>query len=380
MASRFVGDARRVASVLRPVDPVLIMDAAAARAAARAAVAAFPGRVAYAVKANDRPDVLRALHEGGVRDWDVASIAEVRAVAALFPGDRMHYMNPVKPESHVAEAYALGVRSFAYDCADELGKVRRATGGAPDVVPVLRLAVSNEHAALGLSGKFGCPEDEAPALLRAAAACGWATGVTFHVGSQCRSAAAYADATWAACRAALAAGVPPALIDIGGGFPAPYVGDEPEFAACAAAARRRLDAVMPGFTGGFQCEPGRLLSAPAAGVLVRVELRKGDALHLNDGVYGLLGELKCLPGQHPARLVRPDAPHSRALAPFALYGPTCDSVDAMPGPYMLPDDVREGDWIEFGLMGAYSSVMRTAFNGMGGHDVVEAPATVRLAA
>lgn len=356
-------DADAVVAALRPTEPVLFSRPADARQMARAVVDAFPGTVAYAVKVCDRPAVLQALYEGGVREWDVASIHEVRAVRAQFPHSTLHYMNPVKPREHIAEAYGLGVRIFAFDCERELIKIAESTGGDRAVVPVLRLAVPNDKAMFPLDRKFGCEEDEGVRLLRLAVAMGYRTGVTFHVGSQCQDAAAYRTATDIVCRTARRAGVEPVIVDIGGGFPTAYTGTEPSFAACVAAAREPLERWFPGYAGTFQCEPGRLLAAPSASVLVRVELRKGENLFLNDGYYGLLSELKWMPALHPMRLVRAGEQSRAPFASFSFYGPTCDSHDAMEGPYRLPDDIDEGDWIEIALMGAYSTVLATRFNG-----------------
>lgn len=362
MTHLFMG-AEAVVSALRPTDPVLISRLADARQMAREVVRSFPGSVAYAVKVCDRPEVLQALHDGGVREWDVASIHEVRAVRAQFPQATLHYMNPVKSREHIAEAYELGVRVFAFDCERELVKITESTGHDRSVLPVLRLAVPNDKAMFPLDRKFGCAEDEGVYLLQLATAMGYRVGITFHVGSQCEDAAAYRVATEIACRTADTAGIEPAIIDIGGGFPTAYRGDEPSFAACVAAAKDSLDRWFPGFAGVLQCEPGRLLAAPSASVLVRVELRKGSHLFLNDGYYGLLSELKWMPALHPIQVIRPGESIRTVNEAFSFYGPTCDSHDSMEGPYYLPGDIDEGDWIEISLMGAYSTVLATRFNG-----------------
>lgn len=376
MIHRFLG-AEAVVSALRPTDPLLLLKTHQAFEMARQALATFPGTIAYAVKVCDNPEVLDALADAGISHFDVASIYEVRAVRSQFPDAVLHYMNPVKSLPHIAEAYALGVHSFAFDCARELEKIAEATGGDRAVVPVIRIAVPQDKAMFALDRKFGCAEDEAVRLFQMAAGMGYRPGVTFHVGSQCEDAEAYFIATEIACRAARRAGVEPSVIDIGGGFPVAYKGEVPSFAACVAAAQRALDAWFPDFAGIFQCEPGRLLAAPAAAALVRVELRKGQALHLNDGYYGLLSELKWMTGLHPMRLIRPGNPSRAPLQEFELFGPTCDSIDAMDGPYPLPGDVAEGDWIEIGLMGAYSTVLSSRFNGFPAADTLHVDDRVR---
>jgi ornithine decarboxylase len=380
MIHRFSG-AEAVLSALRPTDPLLLLRTGAATAAARDAIRTFPGTVAYAVKVCDHPEVLRALAAGGVREWDVASIHEINAVRAVQPNAVLHYMNPVKSREHIAEAYDMGVRNFAFDCQAELRKIAECTRGDRGVLPVLRLTVPNDGARFPLDTKFGCPEDEAVRLIGLAVAMGYRYGLTFHVGSQCEDASAWEIATTMACRTAQRAGVTPEVIDIGGGFPTQFRGTEPDFATCIAGAKRALDRAMPDFRGTFQCEPGRVLAAPSASVLVRVELRKEGALFLNDGYYGLLTELKWMTGVHPVRRLGCEG-HPAKLAPFAFYGPTCDSVDAMDGPYWLPADTDEGDWIEVSLMGAYSTVLVTKFNGFpeARAVIIDAAEDVRLAA
>ncbi len=370
MKNRF-RDAMALVRALRLTTPVICYRPDAARRNAATILAAFPGPGAYAVKSCDDPAVLATLAAAGVRHWDIASVAEGVAARAVDPGAELHFMNPVKPRAAIAEAHgALGVRTFAFDCREELDKIVHETGNDPSVLPVLRLAVARDRAKLCLAGKFGAEGSDAVELLRAAATAGGhrrSGAITFHVGSQCEDPAAFHDATALALDVADAAGVALGFLDIGGGFPAAYQGTEPSFAVCAGHALTALHTRRPGFAGTLQCEPGRALSAPAASVVVRVEMRRVHRLFLNDGIFGNLAELRFLPGAHPLTLLRPDATPTDGepapLAPFDLFGPTCDSMDAMPGPYLLPADVREGDWIEVGQAGAYSTCFRTRFNG-----------------
>lgn len=351
----------------RPSEPVYAFRPHAISAAARAAVACFPGSVAYAVKCNPRPEVLLALRDGGVRAWDVASIEEVRAAAAADPGGEIVFMNPVKAPEHVAEASLVhGVSEFAVDDAAEVDMVARMAGGPPPTITV-RLAVPRRKALLDLSGKFGAEPGDAVALLRMIAGLGLRAGLTFHVGSQCLDVADHSNAVSLCAGVAREAGVLPAVLDVGGGFPARYEGHEPPFADFA-------DTVAAAFRaaglGGcrLRCEPGRALAAPGMSVVTRVEAvrRARRLLHLNDGAYGALSEVKALPCRFPVRAYRPDG--SLVGGPevgWALAGPTCDSADMMPGPHPLPDSVSRGDYVEFGLLGAYSCALETRFNGFG---------------
>lgn len=357
------GSASALLAHRSPVDPILCLRPHLIAARARRVVGAFPGDVMYAVKCNDEPDVLRALWAGGVREFDTASIGEVRLVRATLPEARCHFMHPVKSPEAIAEAYrAHGVRRFVLDHPDELLKIVAATGEAPDLELFVRLAVPGDGAMLALTGKFGAGVAEAALLVRACRAHAAEVGITFHVGSQCVEPGSYARAIDLAAEVARRAG-PVDHLDVGGGFPALYAGDEPPFERFVAAIREA--AARHGLACGLQCEPGRALVADGASALARVELRRGQGLYLNDGVYGNLAELKWIGPRFAMRRVEPDATGVAAtpVAAFDLFGPTCDSIDSMPGPHWLPADTATGDWIEVGMMGAYSNALRTAFNG-----------------
>lgn len=353
--------AEALLSVRPPNAPVVCIRPHLIEARARSMVAAFPGDMLYAVKCNDTPLALEALWRGGVRHFDTASIGEIRLVRRVLPGAKCHFMHPVKSVEAIAEAYhAHGVRRFVFDHEDELAKIVAVTGRAPDLELFLRLAVPGDGSLLTLTGKFGVDSDEAVRLLRRARGMAASLGVTFHVGSQCVAPAAFERAIGKAAEVIKAVGGVDHL-DVGGGFPAVYKGDEPRFAAFVAAVRRAVTAHR--LSCALQCEPGRALVADGASVLARVELRRGRSLYLNDGVYGNLAELKWIGPQFPIRVVRASGELVGRNHAFDLYGPTCDSIDSMPGPHWMPDGVAEGDWIEVGMMGAYSNALRTAFNG-----------------
>jgi ornithine decarboxylase len=324
--------------------------------------------VLYAVKANPSPWVIRALHAAGITAFDVASIAEIELVAAHAPGARLAFMHPVKNRAAITAAYFdHGVRTFVLDTHEELAKILDATGGAKDLNLIVRLAVETMGAAYALAGKFGVDTHAAPDLLLAARrATQELMGVSFHVGSQCMRPSAYQAAMAQASRALVRAGVFADVVDVGGGFPSIYPGmAPPDLAEYLAAVDRGFSEMMVHETTELWCEPGRALVAEGASLLTRVELRKGDALYLNDGAYGSLFDAAHSKWPFPARLVRGDGEASAALRPFHFYGPTCDSIDHMPGPFWLPEDVREGDHVEIGMMGAYGVAMTTRFNGFG---------------
>lgn len=364
-------------SVLTPLDavrmsgsdgPIAIARPHRVKAAAEWFLNHFPGEIFYAVKANPSPWVLDALWRAGVRGFDVASEAEVALVAERFGREaKLAFMHPVKSRRAIGRAYHdFGVRAFVLDTEEELAKILAETNGAKDLTLIVRLAVSNDGASLPLAAKFGAGPGEAPALLRKARAATEETmGVSFHVGSQCMRPLAFKAAMMDANRAIIKAGVVADVVDVGGGFPAIYPGMEPpEMAAYVREIEDAFGQMFVAQNAKLWAEPGRALVAEAGSIVARVELRKGDALYLNDGAYGNLFDATHVKWPYPVRLLREKESRAK-LAPFKFYGPTCDSLDAAPGPFLLPADIREGDQIEIGMLGAYGVAMGTRFNGFG---------------
>ncbi len=332
----------------------------------------FPGEVLYAVKANPSDWAIDALYESGMRFFDVASLREIALIAERCPDARMGYLHPVKSRDSIRRAYFdYGIRIFALDCEAELHKILEETGGARDLTLVVRLAVSNDGAVFSLAGKFGVPAFEAADLIRLARAGADELGVSFHVGSQCMQPSAYRTAMLEASRLIAQAGVTVDIVDVGGGFPSIYPGlTPPPLADYVNAIEDAFDEMMVLENAELWCEPGRALVAESASILARVELRKGDALYLNDGSYGSLFDAAHAKWPFPVRLHRPVGDSTTQSASFRFFGPTCDSLDAMPGPYELPADVREGDLVEIGMLGAYGTALASRFNGFGESETV----------
>jgi len=361
-----------------PERPVAFARPDAVAVAARWFQDNFKGDVFYAVKANPSPWVIETLVKNGVTSFDVASIPEIELVAQFAPGARMAFMHPVKSRAAIKAAYFdHGVKTFALDTHEELQKILEATEGAKDLTLMVRLAVQAEGASYSLSGKFGADIHEAPALLLAArAATQGKMGVSFHVGSQCMRPTAFQAAMAQASRAIARAGVMVDVVDVGGGFPSVYPGMVPPQMA------DYFDSIDRGFADmlvhedtELWCEPGRALVAEASSILTKVELKKGDALYLNDGSYGSLFDAAHVKWPFPVKLFRKDGEDAvevegAPLRPFRFYGPTCDSIDHMPGPFWLPEDIREGDYVEIGMLGAYGVAMNTRFNGFGDAETV----------
>ncbi|RKQ71998.1 ornithine decarboxylase [Litorimonas taeanensis] len=344
-------------------------------AAARLFVSEFPGHVLYAVKSNPHPSLLQILWNEGVSRYDVASMREIDLVRGLLPRAELYLMHPVKSRRTIAHAYTNGVRNMSFDHEDELQKILDCTNQAQDLHLHLRLALPKVSKQLGavmpLGGKFGAGFDEAVALLKSARPDVQKLGLCFHVGSQCLNIENYNSALTYARTVIDAAGVKIDSIDVGGGFPVSYP-DMPiapmaeYFGAISASVAANGFAELELFG-----EPGRALCAEGGATLVRVELRKDNDLYLNDGTYGSLFDAGQFSWKFPVRLhrSRPPAPCANTIG-FRFFGPTCDSADTMNGPFHLPADTCEGDWIEIQNLGAYGQTLATQFNGFYSHHTV----------
>jgi ornithine decarboxylase len=363
----------RIAEIVkaRPVQPVTLVRPHAAARAARFFVEKFPGRSMYAVKANPSPELLQILWDNGITHYDVASIAEVRLVARTLPEATLCFMHPVKAEEAIAEAYFThGVRTFSLDSMEELDKVVAATNGATDLTLCVRLRVSSDLSKLSLASKFGVMPGESKELLMAARQVADALGICFHVGSQAMSPDAYSNAMERVRAAIVEAAVTVDVIDVGGGFPSSYPGMEPPpLERYFETIHRAFESLPVSYSAELWAEPGRALCAEYSSIIVRVEKRRGDELYINDGAYGALFDAAHIGWRFPVRLLREPESIAKDVA-FSFYGPTCDDLDHMAGPFDLPADTRAGDFIEIGMLGAYGSAMRTAFNGFGSDEIV----------
>lgn len=363
-------DIASMLAALQPGAPVYCMHPDRYRAAAQNFIASFPGRVLYAVKANNEQAILRILHDGGIRHFDCASLGEIELVNRSVPGATCYFMNPVRlPGAARAAQQQFGVRHFMIDDASGLPPLLDEID-VQGVVIFVRMAVSHESAAEDLSSKFGAVPTAVPGLLQAVRGACAEAALAFNVGSGVTSPEAYAWALGVA-RDVLA-NSPVRLLDIGGGFPHAYPGyDVPPLEEYFATIRAAAETVplLPG--GELLAEPGRALSAPGLSVVVRVLLRKEERLYINDGMYGAFWELRCKGHKRYAlRAFRDAATLHGDSQPFRVFGPTCDSGDVLPEPLSLPQDIRAGDYIEFQSVGAYSLSGRTDFNGFGGGQLV----------
>jgi ornithine decarboxylase len=364
---------------LRPDMPVYGFRPGVLKADARAFVSAFAGKTAYAVKTNGEDFVLRTLCAAGVAAFDVASPREFAAVRAVSADAELLYMHPVKALSDIRLALeAYGIRTLALDHEDEVAKILRVVRGLdldPEEITLSVRLATKGPAAYQLSKKFGAAPAHAVELLQRIDRIGFRCGICFHVGSQVEDLDTYeralASADWVRNRA----GVALAVLDVGGGFPAPYgrdpkrrdAGPLPEVGAMAAEVTR--EAREWGFAEvPLVAEPGRVVVARCLSVIVRVLLKKGRRIYINDGVWGSLSDSWTGRIVLPARLI-PDPARQRRrgnpdnIVPFRVFGATCDSIDILSRPFYLPETVDTGDFIEIGHIGAYSMSLRTRFNG-----------------
>lgn len=344
-------------------DAIYVLYPKRIEAAANAFLEGFPGKSVYAVKANPHPAVLKTLWTTGMRGFDVASIREIDLVRTACPDAELFLMHPVKSRRTIRHAYGAGVRHFAFDCAAELGKILVETNDADDLHLHLRLALpSGGSASMPLEGKYGAAYHDAVELLRAARPVAAKLGVCFHVGSQCMDPADYIRALSYVHGLLEEAGIQIDSLDCGGGFPIAYPGLTPP------PMQSYFDRIRKGLKiFGFDTleiigEPGRALCGEGGSTLARVELRKGQDLYLNEGSYGSLFDAAQCGWKYPVKLHRASEA-SADNEQFRFFGPTCDSMDTMVGPFSLPADTREGDWIEICHLGAYGQALATKFNG-----------------
>ncbi len=356
---------------LRPDEPLTLHRPHAATRAARFFVEKFPGRSLYAVKANPSPALLQILWDAGITHYDVASIGEVRLVRQTLPQATLCFMHPVKSERAISEAYHdHGVRTFSLDSHEELAKIVRATDNATDLELCVRIRVSSDYSKLSLAAKFGADPVDVADLLVATRQVADSLGICFHVGSQAMTPQAYADAMEKVRAAIVEASVTVDIVDVGGGFPSVYPGMEPPALEGYFDVIHRCFEDLPiSYSAELWCEPGRALCAEYASLIVRVEKRRGNELYINDGAYGALFDAAHVGWRFPVELLR-DTDAASEMVEYSFYGPTCDDLDHMAGPFPLPADVRAGDYIEIGMLGAYGCAMRTGFNGFGAVETV----------
>jgi len=333
----------------------------------------FPGKILYAVKTNPHPEVLKTIVESGIENFDVASIQEIKDIRAIDPNAKCSYMHTVKSRESIRDAYFNhNIKTFSLDTKDELIKIIESTNHASDLELFIRIAVSNEHAEIDLSKKFGALTSETFGLLRLTKQYAKKIGLSFHVGSQCMHPISYVKGISEVGNIIKKTKIIPDYINIGGGFPAIYPDLVPQ----------SLDNYFEEIKKGLEnlkleklpeliCEPGRAIVAESGSTIVRINLRKKQKLYINDGTYGTLFDAGTPNIVYPSRIIKSGKIISKKLTAFDFYGPTCDSMDYMKGPFLLPNNIKENDYIELGQLGAYGLTFRTQFNGFYSNEIYE---------
>ena len=362
-----------IVSQLKPERPIYCVRKNSIQIASRTFQNKFPGTILYAVKTNPHPEVLKTIIQSGINNFDVASIKEIADIRKISPEAKCSFMHTVKSRESIKEAYfKFGVKTFSLDTKDELIKIIESTNQAKDLELFVRVSVSNEHAEIDLSKKFGALTSEAVGLLRLTKQYAKKIGLSFHVGSQCMHPISYAKGITEIGNVIKRTKIIPHYINVGGGFPTIYPDLVPQsldnyFEEINKSLKNlKLDKLPE-----IICEPGRALVAESGSTIVRVNLRKKQKLHINDGTYGTLFDAGVPNIVYPSRLIRNGRIISKKLTSFDFYGPTCDSMDYMKGPFILPNNIKENDYIELGQLGAYGLTFRTKLNGFYSNEIYE---------
>ena len=350
---------------LKPTEPVYCIRRDSINIASKFFQNKFPGKILYAVKTNPHPLVLKTIVESGINDFDIASIKEVEAIRSVSPDAKCSYMHTVKSKESINEAYfKYNIKTFSIDTKDELIKILNSTNQAKDLELFVRVAVSNEHAEIDLSKKFGAQTSEAIGLYRLTKQYAKKIGLSFHVGSQCMHPISYSKGINEIKYIIKKTKIVPDVINIGGGFPTIYPDLVPQsLNSYFEEIKNSLNKLKLEKKPEIICEPGRAIVAESGSTIVRVNLRKKQKLYINDGTYGTLFDAGVPNIVYPSRIITSGRIISKKLTSFDFYGPTCDSMDYMKGPFILPNNIKEGDYIELGQLGAYGLTFRTQFNG-----------------
>ena len=360
-------------SQLKPEKPVYCIRKKSIHVASKTFQNKFPGKILYAVKTNPHPEILKTIVGSGIKNFDVASIKEIEDIRRISPNAKCSYMHTVKSRESIKEAYfRYNIKTYSLDTKDELIKIIESTNHAKDLELFVRVAVSNEHAEIDLSKKFGALTSEASALLRLTKQYAKKIGLSFHVGSQCMHPISYAKGITEIGNIIKKTKIFPDYINVGGGFPTIYPDLIPQsldnyFEEIKRSLKNLKLAKLPEII----CEPGRAIVAESGSTIVRVNLRKKQKLYINDGTYGTLFDAGTPNIVFPSRLIKNGKIISKKLTAFNFYGPTCDSMDYMKGPFLLPNNIKENDYIELGQLGSYGLTFRTQFNGFYSDEIYE---------
>ncbi len=366
-------DVNELVNTLKPDNPVYCIRPESIKTSTQFFKNNFPGKVLYAVKTNPNKEVLKHILNNGIANFDAASVNEIKLIKSLDSKAHIYFMHTVKNRNDITEAYFnLGIRDFALDTKDELIKILAATNYAKDLTLYVRIAISNEHAEIDLSRKFGAHASEALGLVRLCKEHANKVGISFHVGSQCMHKISFAKGIKEIGNIIKKTKIIPDIINVGGGFPSVYPDLNPEpLENYIDEIKNSISNLNLPTTPELICEPGRAVVAESGSTIVKVNLRKKNKLYINDGTYGTLFDAGVPNLILPSRMILNGRIQSKKLTAFSFYGPTCDGMDFMKGPFLLPNNIKEGDYIELGQLGAYGLSFRTKFNGFYSDEIFE---------
>jgi len=360
---------------LKPEKPVYCIRRNSVIRAAKFFQKNFCGNILYAVKTNPHPVIIKTLLDSGINQFDVASIEEIQQIREFTSTVKCSFMHTIKSPESINKAYfEYGIKTFALDTKEELIKIIKNTNNAKDLELFIRVAVSNEHAEIDLSKKFGALRSEALGLLRLAKQYAKKVGLSFHVGSQCMHPISYAKGISEIGNIIKKTKIIPDYINVGGGFPTIYPDLIPHnLIDYFSEIKKSLENLNLEKLPKIICEPGRALVAESGSTVVRVNLRRKQKLYINDGTYGTLFDAGTPNIVFPSKMIKETSNKiiSKKLTAFDFFGPTCDSMDYMKGPFLLPNNIKENDYIELGQLGGYGLTFRTQFNGFYSDEIYE---------
>ncbi len=362
---RKFGSVNELVDTLKPEHPVYCIRPSSIKKSVEFFKSNFPGKVLYAVKTNPNEKVIKIIINNGIENFDVASINEIKLIRKIDSKVKLYFMHTVKSRESIKEAYfKYNVKDFALDTKEELLKILESTNNAKDLNLYVRVTISNEHAEIDLSRKFGALSNEALGLLRLSKEHGKKVGLSFHVGSQCMDKISFSKGIAEVGNIIKKTKIVPDVINVGGGFPSIYPDLIPEpLENYMTEIKKGLNELKLEKMPEIFCEPGRALVAEAGSTIVKIVLKKKQKLYINDGTYGSLFDAGVPNFVLPAKMITNGRIVSKKLTAFNFFGPTCDSLDYMKGPFLLPNNIKEGDYIELGQLGAYGTTFRTKFNG-----------------
>ena len=365
----------QITKALKPEQPIQCFSPRKLKEQIQLFTQVFNQDVAYAVKANPSPQIIKSAYDMGITTFDVASLAEIELITKNAPQAKIHYHNPIRSNHEIEVAFkSYNCKRFAIDDMDELNNLFNIIGPNPEIEIAVRFRLPKASSAIhDFSEKFGANQENAVCLLKQTKALGYKAILTFHPGSQCTTPQGWCDHIKAAASITQNANVKLDRLNIGGGFPVPYTGNKKYLLT------RFFDAIKQATQKEFknpptlECEPGRAIVAPSISLITQVKAVRAATreVYINDGIYGSLLEMSQAKQLTPKYKVIRDGTYLKGpIQPFIVYGPTCDPLDRLPDQFELPLDIKQGDFIEFEHLGAYGAATTTSFNGYGTAEIV----------